>query len=340
MKYLSLVLSIALMSCSLTSNDKVCKISGTAKDDVKIFFQMSELSDSVQVVDGKFEIEIPVDSVTLRFLSVEGNKNIWPTIVYLEPGQFEMNFMSEKNFHSIHTIDFKGSSYNELNKKYCSVALDLEGSINEIERQKLKKQLEILKQYPNHKVSITTINSKVLTRSGYGNEDILEQIYDYATEQNPDKDFSNLKVLLDATKERSNGKFPDLKINNTNGEQVPVYKNLGKYTLIDLWASWCRPCRKEIPYVKEAFEKYGNKGLKVIAISVDKDKDKWQKAIGEENISQFINLNKPDILKNELSKYYVDGIPDNFLLDQNGNIVGNTLRGDDLMQKLNEVFSK
>lgn len=107
-----------------------------------------------------------------------------------------------------------------------------------------------------------------------------------------------------------------------------------KYILIDFWASWCGPCRKEIPNLKTAYAEYGAKGFEILSISIDKDEKAWQKALAQENM-QWHNLLDDD----KVSKSFnVKAIPATYLVDSKGVIIGDNLRGAELDAKLKELL--
>lgn len=107
-----------------------------------------------------------------------------------------------------------------------------------------------------------------------------------------------------------------------------------KYILIDFWASWCGPCRKEIPNLKTAYSEYADKGFEILSISIDKDEKAWQKALGQENM-QWHNLLDDD----KVSKSFnVKAIPATYLVDSKGVIIGDNLRGAELDAKLKELL--
>lgn len=107
-----------------------------------------------------------------------------------------------------------------------------------------------------------------------------------------------------------------------------------KYILVDFWASWCGPCRKEIPNLKTAYAEYAPKGFEILSISIDKDEKAWQKALGQENM-QWHNLLDDD----KVSKSFnVKAIPATYLVDSKGVIIGDNLRGAELEAKLKELL--
>ena len=108
-----------------------------------------------------------------------------------------------------------------------------------------------------------------------------------------------------------------------------------KYVLIDFWASWCGPCRKEIPNVKAQYAKYKDKGFGVIGISIDKDEDAWKKALTEEK------LEWPNFRSQEVADLYkVKSVPSVYLIDGEGKIVAQNMeaRGENLAKKLEDLF--
>ena len=126
-------------------------------------------------------------------------------------------------------------------------------------------------------------------------------------------------------------RFPNAKVKDNAGEikQLSDYVGKGKYVLIDFWASWCGPCRNEMPNVKAAYEKYASKGFEVISISIDKKQKAWRTAIEElgMNWTQVLNVDAADI-------YGIYAIPKTFLIDPEGIVVAKDLRSKKLEKTL------
>jgi peroxiredoxin len=129
---------------------------------------------------------------------------------------------------------------------------------------------------------------------------------------------------------------------DTLGKAVSLHDFKGKYVLIDFWASWCGPCRAENPNVIKAFAKFKDKGFTILGVSLDNPnaKDKWLKAIHDDQLT-WTQVSDLKGWKNEVAQlYYIQSIPQNFLVGPDGKIVAKNLRGEELTNKLAELLDK
>lgn len=136
-------------------------------------------------------------------------------------------------------------------------------------------------------------------------------------------------------------KAPELKYMNPEGKQVALSDYKGKLVLIDFWASWCGPCRRENPTVVNAYNKYkdtkfkNGKGFEIYSVSLDQNKESWIKAIKDDNLSWPAHVSDLKFWSSEgAQKYGVNSIPMNFLVDKDGVIIAKGLRGEALEQEL------
>jgi peroxiredoxin len=132
---------------------------------------------------------------------------------------------------------------------------------------------------------------------------------------------------------------PDFTLDTPDGNTVKFSDKLGKgYVLLDFWAAWCGPCRRENPNVVRVFNKYKDKGFDVVGVSLDHSKDAWLKAIAKDSLA-WTHVSDLKYWESEPAKLYgVRAIPSNFLIDRDGVIVAKNLRGEDLDELLNKYL--
>jgi peroxiredoxin len=131
---------------------------------------------------------------------------------------------------------------------------------------------------------------------------------------------------------------PEIALPNPEGQIVKLSSLRGKYVLIDFWAKWCGPCRKENPNVVRAFQAYKDKGFEVFGVSLDRNKEDWVKAIKEDNLT-WTHVSDLKYFQSEAATLYnIQAIPFSVLVDPKGVIIAKNLRGEELHKKLAEVL--
>jgi peroxiredoxin len=132
---------------------------------------------------------------------------------------------------------------------------------------------------------------------------------------------------------------PEIALTNPNGQVVKLSSLRGKYVLIDFWAKWCGPCRRENPNVVKAYKRFKDKGFEVFGVSLDRNKEDWLKAIAEDGLT-WTHVSDLKYFESQAAKdYNINAIPFSILLDKTGKIIAKNLRGAALEQKLEEVFN-
>ncbi len=131
---------------------------------------------------------------------------------------------------------------------------------------------------------------------------------------------------------------PDFTLNDTTGKAFTLSSLKGKYVLVDFWASWCGPCRRENPEVVKAYRSFHDKGFEILGVSLDTDHGKWTKAIRDDRLAWYHVSDLKGWFSEAGRLYGIMSIPSNLLLDKDQKIIAKDLRGADLENKLAEVL--
>ena len=166
-----------------------------------------------------------------------------------------------------------------------------------------------------------------------------EALYDWLSEEMKESHFGirTGNIITGLKRSAIGTKVENFSLDNMKGESIPFHNFLGKYVLIDFWASWCGPCIAEIPRFKEIYEKYRYDGFEIVGISIDKNHEAWLRAISHHELDwpQLIDNDEDNIAN---SHFAVTSIPATFLIDPDGTILVHQIKGDELDQKLSELL--
>lgn len=212
----------------------------------------------------------------------------------------------------------------------------------------LKINLDYAKQHPASLYCLELVQKQISRQPGKNFYDDFEEVYAKASlEVRNSESGKKMAEQLHYFRQSKVGSLaPEFSVNDIDGKPLSLkdYKE-EKYVLIDFWASWCAPCREELPYIKGLYKKYSNDGFEVISITQDKDLEAWKNAIFKERIDSWRHFstleNNDSILKN----YFVNGIPHKILIDKDGKIIGKWKGGGEknkreLQLLLAEIFDR
>jgi peroxiredoxin len=236
---------------------------------------------------------------------------------------------------------------NDLSKQYSEAARakdealmkKLEPQFSEISKDIRRVNREYIQKNPNSPYALFALNAA----AGYDiDADEVEPLFNSlpasAKETATGKSFAS---RLEIAKKTKVGVYAmDFTQNDTAGIPVKLSSLRGKYLLIDFWASWCGPCRKENPNLVKVFQQYKDKGFDILGVSLDRQgqKDRWLKAIYDDKLT-WTQVSDLKFWDNDVAKQYgIQAIPQNYLLDPEGKIIAKGLRGEDLEKKLAEVL--
>lgn len=336
-------------------------ISGTAPfaqegDSIELCFIKGNKFETIAkapIENGKFNIKGWTDTCRITVLIV-GRRPM--AELFLEEGNIKVNLSEDEAANAIGTLnnnrmELFNTIMKEFYDEYGKLAekADAEG-LSEEDKASLREQMDITeKNYEEVVKSSITDNTdnefgcQILQRYSHylQAEELAPLLEEYVKNFPNDKTLARMKEMNDKVLNTSVGKkFIDFEMPDPEGNNVKLSDFIAqnKFTLVDFWASWCGPCRQEMPAVKAVYEAFKKKGFGIVGVSLDKDAEAWKKSITELGITwpQMSDLKAWECAGAAL--YGVRAIPATVLVAQDGTIVARDLRGEAIAEKLTELL--
>ncbi len=310
--------------------------------------------DTLKINEGKATFEHSITTPGIYFVS-NGSQNL---MFFLEPEDIRI-YINPEEFKIDSVL---GGQNNLLYKKFKDKTDSLK-----------KRQKEILVQYKNNNA-----DKKKITEDLFQINDSINRFKNRFARENPslagivvmiDQTFENqadlkVKELNDiyqtydeSLKKTEAGKFLTKRLNTLSagaigmrvlnftapdpeGKLISLYSVMGKVTLVDFWASWCRPCRAENPNLVRIYKKYHDQGLNIVGVSLDKSKDAWLKAIEKDGLEWYHVSHLKGWHEPVAKQFHVTFIPQSLLIDKHGVVRYKNLRGKMLEEKILELLEE
>ena len=375
MRYIAKIFSFFLLMSPVLcfAQQNTYTISGTVnRPEIKtLYFTQSTFYDTntklnaqkIEVLDGRFSIKGMIDEPVPAFLSLfEDYKKIGtkPKEFILDKGIISIEITSDlasavvkgsKAQDDLFQYNIEQNPYstkiNEINIEAqrlssSGISADSIGQLFRIPFRDANRaltdfQLKFIQKNSSAFISLLLIPNIARSTNNYIEADsLLASLQDNIESSATAK---TIREYIISQKKTSVGALaPDFRLADTAGKKIALSALKGKYVLLDFWAAWCGPCRQENPNVVQAFKTYKNDGFTVLGVSLDKEKKSWLKAIHDDNL-QWQHVSDLKFWASEAAILYgITSIPRNFLLDPRGKIIGRDLRGQDLLDKLEELF--
>lgn len=368
---LVIILSISLFSCNMEKDSDSYKLEGDAvgfADGSEILVysfenKQPQVIDTIIINDEKFSAIYPnEEGVNLRFLRIE--KLNGSVLFFPENENMKATLYKDSIFASRVKGGKQNESYShfstkmaEFNKKKqaamqeyqdASQAQDMEAitriqsdNINLIAKETEFKK-DFLKENNNSLFGVMLIG-EMLGMKEISATEASEYFKDLDPKLAQSEIAQELSSSIESMKKADVGVVaPDFSAPTPTGEMLALSDALGTYTIIDFWASWCKPCRVENPNVVKVYKKYHDKGLNIISVSLDKaeQKDKWLQAIKDDEMDWF-HVSNLEFWNDPIAAMYsVRSIPATFLLDADGKIIDKNLRGPALEAKIASLLGE
>ncbi|MCD8185215.1 MAG: AhpC/TSA family protein, partial [Rikenellaceae bacterium] len=354
-----IVCAVAFAACGGNTENKSAVITGTSTDTelegktIYLSLRNEDRSlnriDSAVVENNAFSFETDGSYVQPAVLEIEGQRN--PVNFYLEPGHITVELNNQEGRVTATAKSPTNDvikAYNEessaLQQPVMELVTELRGETDEQKRESLmetyqaayadyeevNKQLQ--KRYidENQGTAVPAVLLSQTSTYGFTTEQ-MDSLIQLAGNPAPNYFLDQMKARRDVLARTAVGqKAPDFTLPQPDGTPFTFSSLNGQVVLIDFWASWCGPCRQENPHVVAMYNKYKDHGFTILGVSLDTDRDRWLQAIEADGLTWHQVSDLKGWQTSAGQEYGVVTIPHTVLVDKDGTILANVIRGEEL----------
>ena len=288
---------------------------------------IDHLYGSIPVVVENEVIEIQAEKDSLMFAKVKGTMQNELFSEYVEASR-ELSYKAQT---------MNRDMQNAASTRDTAVMNSIREEYFELREEAKDMEINFIKENPHALISALIISKAQITKSLQ--EDKIRELYALLTPEIKETSVGmTIKAKLDSGAKTSIGaKAPNFSAPTPAGEELALNDVLGKVTILDFWAAWCKPCRAENPNVVRIYNKYKEDGLSILGVSLDRRAEDWKKAIADDGL-EWHHVSNVRYFDEIAELYNVNAIPATFILDENGVIVAKNLRGPALEAKISEML--
>lgn len=367
-RFVSLSTLIILSSCGSQENQFVLTGSADVADGTKVYLLQADqnnqpfIKDSTTVKLNNFKFQGISSTPQISYIQVEGVNGYILAILengYIKADIFKDSISKSKVYGTKSNDDFlkyksetkylvddmnniSSEAQDAIMNGDAGIAIELEKEYNSKEREVMLYEWDFI--IDNNDSYMSALLLEVFMIENKVNKDSIIDVYENLSNRIKVSDVG--KNIADLLSQYENpievGEIaPDFTAPSLNGADVTLSKELSKnnVTLLDFWAAWCRPCRVENPNLVRLYKSYKNKGFDIIGVSLDRTKEQWEQAVEDDNLlwTQVSNLNfwNDPIAR----RYSIRSIPQSYLINNKGVVIGKNLRGNDLEESIKFALS-